>query len=190
MKYALFGICLSALFIFGGCSNKDMTVSKYYPNYTKDDILLAGKYAFLVDRGHEYIVDSYRDRLEATEIDLIFNVLVHHDYVLKAEEDECGTLATVTFNGSFGIDKASKYNSLEYKNLQNTHIEFLEKIEFFINKDNRRFVFLDIGKKEAYKNLFVEPTKDMSTCIIKNEFENSLMLDNAKNRFGVYNESY
>lgn len=186
MKHALFGICLSAVFVFGGCSQKDMNISKYYPNYTKDDILLAGKYAFLIDKNHEYIVDAYRDRLEATEVDLVFNTLVHYDYMLKVEEDACGTLATITFKGSVGIDKIGEY----YKNLQNNHIKFLKKVEFFINKNDRKFVFLDISKKEAYKNLFVEPTKDMSTCVIKNEFENTLMLDNAKNRFGDYHENY
>lgn len=188
MKHLIF-ICLSVVFIFSGCSNKEATISKYYPDYAKDDILLAGKYAFLVDKNHEYVIDSYRDHLEVTEIDLVFNTLVHNDYMLKVEEDDCGTLATVTFKSSLGIDKVSKYSSLEYKNLQNNHIRFLEKIEFFINKNNRKFVFLDISKKEAYKNLIVEPTKDMSACVIKDEFENSLMHDNAKNRFGDCHEN-
>ncbi|MGE4419447.1 MAG: hypothetical protein AB7D38_06405 [Sulfurimonas sp.] len=190
MKNTFFGVGLSIVFLFfSGCSHKEVLASKYYPNYTKDDILLAGKYAFLIDENSEYVVDSYRDRLEATKIGLIFDVLFHEDYVLKVEEDDCGTLATLILEGSFGVDKMSKYNFLEHKNLQNRRMKYWENIEFLINKENRKFIFFDMGKADAYKNVFIEPTKDMSTCIIKNEFENGLMRDNVKNTFGVYDEN-
>ncbi|MCK9472605.1 hypothetical protein [Sulfurimonas sp.] len=178
MKKTLFGVGLSVVFLlFSGCSHKEVLVSKYYPNYAKDDILLAGKYAFLTDKHHEYIVDSYRDRLEATKIDLIFHVLFHEDYVLKVEEDACGTLATLMLDGSFGVKKMNKYSSLEHKNLQIRHNEFWEKIELFTSKEN-------------CKNIFIEPTKDMSECKIKNEFENGLVKDNVKNPFGVCDENH
>ncbi len=190
MKKTIFSVGLSVVILFfGGCSHKEILASKYYPNYAKDDILLAGKYAFLSDKNSEYVIDSYRDRLEVTRIGLVFHVLFHEDYVLRVEENSCGTLATLMLDGSFGVDKMSKYNSLEHKNLQNRRMQFWEEIEFFTNKENRKFIFFDMGKADDYENIFIEPTKDMSECVIKNEFENGLMRDNAKNRFGVYDEN-
>lgn len=164
---------LSTIFLFfSGCSQKEVVTSNYYPNYTKDEILLAGKYVFLSAEPYEYIVDSYRDRLEVTKIGLIFYTLHHNDYRLTVEEDACGTLATLMAEESFGTEKTDKYSFS-----QNEHLDIWKKIDYFA------------GKKNLESNSS-EPTKDISTCIIKNEFENGLIKESVKNVFGDYDENH
>ncbi|MDD3451214.1 hypothetical protein [Sulfurimonas sp.] len=163
MRGSLFGVGLGTLFLlFSGCSHKEALTSSYYPSYTKDEILLAGKYAFKSGKEYEYIVDSYRDRLEVTKIGVGFYVLHHKDYLLKVEEDACGTMATLEAEGSFGVEKTDKYLFS-----QSEHLDVWEKIEYFLAEKNREF--------------FIKPTKDMSTCIIKSEFENGLIKKSEKN---------
>ncbi len=172
MKKNLFTLCLGAIFLlFSGCGHKELLTSKYYPNYTKDDILLAGKYAFLIDNDDEYIVDSYRDRLEATKIELVFHTLLHKDYMLKVEEDACGTLATLVLEGSFGANKTSKYYPSKYQ-----HKKFWSKVALFIDKDRG-------------DDNFIAPEKDMQACTVKDEFENGLVKDSVRNRFEVCDEN-
>lgn len=168
MKGSLFSIGFSALFLlFSGCSHKEVLTSSYYPSYTKDEILLAGKYAFKSGKEHEYIVDSYRDRLEVTKIGVRFSTLHHKDYLLKVEEDACGTMATLEAEGSFGAEKTDKYLFWE-----NEHLDIWEKIDYFIGKNR---------EKDGDENSSIKPTKDMSTCTIKSEFENGLIKKSVKN---------
>lgn len=168
MKKNLFSIGLGVIFLlFSGCAHKEVFTSNYYPSYTKDEILLAGKYAFRSGKAYEYIVDSYRDRLEVTKIGLRFSTLHHKDYLLKVQEDECGALATLVAEGSFGTEKTDKYIFSEQE-----HSAIWEKIDYFIGK-NREI--------DGDENIFIKPTKDMSTCTIKNEFENGLIKERPKN---------
>lgn len=167
MKKNLFSIGLGALFLlFSGCSHKEALTSSYYPSYTKDEVLLAGKYAFRSGKEYEYIVDSYRDRLEVTKIEVRFSTLHHKDYLLKVEEDACGTMATLEAEGSFGAEKTDKYLFGE-----NEHLDIWEKIDYFIGKNRQ---------KDGDENSSIKPTKDMSTCTIKNEFENGLIKKSVK----------
>ncbi len=184
MKRGLLGIGLSFVFLlFGGCAHKESIVSKYYPNYTKDAILLAGKYAFLSDTSHEYVIDAYRDRLEVTKIGLVFNELLHEDYILKVEEDACGTMAMLTLKHSFGMEKT------EYRSMQLNRMEFLEKMDFFVLEESHKSLFSTFGKDKKYKNIFIEPTKEMDSCVIKYEFENGFMKNDINNTYGVYDEN-
>ncbi len=172
MRGSLFSVGLSALFLlFSGCSHKEVLTSSYYPSYTKDEILLAGKYAFKSGKEYEYIVDSYRDRLEVTKIGVRFSALHHKDYLLKVEEDACGTMATLEAEGSFGAEKTDKYFFWK-----NEHLDIWEKIEYFVAEKNHK-----LNSSDRHENSFIKPTKDMSTCTIKSEFENGLIKERPKN---------
>ncbi len=177
MKKKLFSIGLGALFLlFSGCSHKEVLTSAYYPSYTKDEILLAGKYAFKSGKEYEYIVDAYRDRLEVTKIGFDFYSLHHKGYLLKVEEDACGTLATLEAEGSFGAEKTDKYLFGE-----NEHLDIWEKIEYFVTQKSDDIDSFDTNETDRYRNIFIKPTKDMSKCSIKNEFENGLIKESVKN---------
>ena len=177
MKKNLFSVGIGALFLlFSGCSHKEVLTSSYYPSYTKDEILLAGKYAFKNGKEYEYIVDAYRDRLEVTKIGFDFYTLHHKDYLLKVEEDACGTLATLEAEGSFGVEKTDKYIFSEKE-----HSDIWKKIDYFVTQKNREFNFFDANETDKYENIFIKPTKDMSTCTIKNEFENGLIKKSLEN---------
>lgn len=177
MKKNLFSVGLGALFLlFSGCSHKEVLTSNYYPSYTKDEILLAGKYAFKSGKEYEYIVDAYRDRLEVTKIGFDFYTLHHKDYLLKVEEDACGTLATLVAEGSFGTEKTDKYIFSEHE-----HSDIWDNIDYFVAEKNHEFDSSDINETDGYKNIFIKPTKDMSACTIKNEFENGLIKESVKN---------
>lgn len=184
MKRSLLSIGLSLVFLlFGGCAHKEKALFKYYPNYTKDTVLLAGKYAFLSDTGYEYVIDAYRDRLEVTRTALVFNELFHEDYILKVEEDACGTMATLTLKNSFGMEKT------EYKSMQLNRMQFLKKIDFFMLDESHKPLFSALGKDKKYKNIFIEPTKEMDSCVIKYEFENGFIKNDINTTCGVYDEN-
>lgn len=186
MKKNLLGIGLSALFLlFSGCSHKELSTSNYYPNYTKDEILLAGKYVFLNAKPYEYVIDSYRDRLEVTRTGLLFHTLHHRDYLLKVQEDECGTLATLVAKEYLGVQKKEGYSFFGYE-----PSDIWEKIDSFTGIKDPKLEQFDLNKTEEQRNIFIKPTKDMSTCIIKSEFENGLIKESVKNAFDDHNENH
>lgn len=160
--YVLFLLVL--LLSFSGCSSQKVVPSKnYFPKYTKDEILLAGKEVFLAEGEYKYIIDSYRDRLEVTRISVEFAILGHQDYLLSVKEDECGTRVSLKFTSSTGVDKKPNHRSSK-----------LDKDIFWENIQS----FLD--KKQSLK--------DMSECYIKNEFEVGIRKENIEEfEIGDYN---
>lgn len=147
-------------FIFTACSSKKIVTTKYFPNYTKDDVLLAGKKTFLDDGGYEYIVDSYRDKLEVTQISLLFYTLQHKDYMFTTQEDECGTTASLSIDGSFGLDKKATFSYME-----TLHQFFWNDIEFFLTQDKNN-------------------DNNMTECIVKDEFNKGLRKENLDDFHG------
>ncbi|MCK9337719.1 MAG: hypothetical protein M0P43_07810 [Arcobacteraceae bacterium] len=137
MKNLLFVIFL--LFMVSGCTQKEIVTTKYYENFSKDDVLLAAKRAFLITQGEEYVVDSYRDRLEVTKIGLFYhlvgNKIVIKEYLLNVEEDDLGVNAKMTIIGSYDMDKKGKY----YVDT-NEHNFIWDKIDFFLNQSDALYI--------------------------------------------------
>jgi hypothetical protein len=132
-------LVLFLLFMISGCSQKEIVTTKYYENFSKDDVLLAGKRAFLITQGEEFIVDSYRNRLEVTKIGLFYhlvgNKIVIKEYVLNVEEDDLGVLAKMTIIGSYDMDKKGKY----YVDT-NEHDFIWDKMDFFLNESDKLYI--------------------------------------------------
>lgn len=137
MKNLVFVIFL--LFMVSGCTQKEIVTTKYYENFSKDDVLLAAKRAFLITQGEEYVVDSYRDRLEVTKIGLFYhlvgNKIIIKEYLLNVEEDDLGVNAKMTIIGSYDMDKKGKY----YVDT-NEHNFIWEKIAFFLNQTDALYL--------------------------------------------------
>lgn len=123
-------ILVLALFI-SGCSQKEIVTTKYYDKFSKDDVLLAGKRAFIITQGDTYVVDPYRNKLEVTKIDTFYHLvgskITVKEYLLEVEEDELGTLAKITIVGYYDPDKKGKY----YVD-KDEHKVIWEKMDFFL----------------------------------------------------------
>ncbi|GEM_PF-1676380 len=184
MKTAFFiNILLLALFI-SGCSQKEIVTLKYYDKFSKDDVLLAGKRAFITAQNDKYIIDSYRDRLEVTKIDTFYHLvgskIVVKEYLLEVEEDDLGTLAKMTVIGYYDPDKKGKY----YVD-KDEHNFIWEKMDFFLAE--RDSLYLDAyndSKKTAlgdsfktniggfYEEKIIKPSKFMKA---NQEFEKGVI---------------
>lgn len=158
---------LAVLWLFAGCSSKEFQTTNYFDALTKDEVLTAGRLVFLDDG--KYIIDSYRDRVEATKIGMVFHTLKHEDFVLQVEENECGTNATLKMTGNFGVDKVLNHDAfeLEHKIFWYKLKAVLEEKQASLEVANKESV--DEGKKE-----FI-PQKDLTNCVIKSEFENGVI---------------
>lgn len=184
MKTAFFiNILLLAIFI-SGCSQKEIVTTKYYDKFSKDDVLLAGKRAFVTVQNDKYVVDSYRDRLEVTKIDTFYHLvgskIVVKEYLLEVEEDDLGTLAKMTVVGYYDPDKKGKY----YVD-KDEHNFIWEKMDFFLAE--RDSLYLDAyndSKKTSlgdsfktniggfYEEKIIKPSKLMKA---NQEFENGVI---------------
>ncbi|MGB7402008.1 MAG: hypothetical protein WA916_05485 [Arcobacter sp.] len=183
MKFFYLGTILIFL-LFNGCANKELVTNKYFKAYTKDEILNASKLAFKDVPNSEYIVDSYRNKLEVTKIELFYNILKKKEYILKVDEDNCGTSALLKVKTSDSDGKNIKYNDID------DHNEIWNRIDYFLGKKNE--VLAD-GKKltkdkrldkmfinyvqNISNNKIIKPTKDMTNCVIKNEFAFGVIKD-------------
>jgi hypothetical protein len=184
MKTAFFiNILLLAIFI-SGCSQKEIVTTKYYDKFSKDDVLLAGKRAFITAQDDKYVVDSYRNRLEVTKIDTFYHLvgskIVVKEYLLEVEEDDLGTLAKMTVIGYYDPDKKGKY----YVD-KDEHNFIWEKMDFFLAQ--RDSLYLDAyndSKKTSlgdsfktniggfYEEKIIKPSKFMKA---NQEFENGVI---------------
>ncbi len=184
MKTAFFiNMLLLAIFI-SGCSQKEIVTSKYYDKFSKDDVLLAGKRAFITSQSDKYVIDSYRDRLEVTKIDTFYHLvgskIVVKEYLLEVEEDDLGTLAKMTVVGYYDPDKKGKY----YVD-RDEHNFIWEKMDFFLAE--RDSLYLDAyndSKKTSlgdsfktniggfYEEKIIKPSKFMKS---NQEFENGVI---------------
>lgn len=149
------GIGLS-LIAFSGCATKEFETKNYFDAFTKDEVLQAGKWVFLAHNSNEYVIDSYRDRLEVTKIGIVFSTLTHKDFVLRVEENECGTDATLKIAASLGMKKMFNHNVLKLE-----HQFFWDEVRDFL------------ASSEKMPNENTEDAK--KECSIKNEFENGLI---------------
>ncbi|WP_419769937.1 MAG: hypothetical protein ACNI3C_11450 [Candidatus Marinarcus sp.] len=194
--YYWFNVLLTIL-IFSGCASKEFQTEKYFEAFTKDDILEAGKLAFLVEPKKEFVIDSYRNRLEVTRIGLIYNTLQHEDFILNVEEDECGTKATLNITGSFGVDKLLVHDLFESE-----HKFFWEKVNFFLNRKKElivddkqysrqanQFGSFSMGLRAVETHRIITPQKDLSKCVIKNEFEKGVIKESKSAVGGIENEN-
>ena len=177
------------LAILGGCHQADLK-TKYYPYYTKDDILLAGKMVFLIDKQENYIIDSYRDRLEVTNIELLLNIVKHKDYVIHVDEDVCGTKVNISITGTFGTEKKGKYDFLDYE-----YKEFWKRMDLLLNKENNNTLYKQENLKKEnvlthyiddpyrfYINKKIVSNKDKDQCYIRSEFDKGIIKDNQKDK--------
>ncbi len=158
---------LVVLLFLSGCSSKEFQTTNYFDALTKDEILEAGKLVFFYNG--EYLIDSYRDRLEVTKIDIVFHTLQHEDYVLNVEENECGTNATLKMTSSFGVDKVFNHDAFELE-----HKLFWYRVESIL-EDKKEL--LEMANNESVDEVKKElsPQKDLSQCVIKSEFENGVI---------------
>lgn len=184
MKTAFFiNILLLALFI-SGCSQKEIVTTKYYDKFSKDDVLLAGKRAFITAQDDKYVIDSYRDRLEVTKIDTFYHLvgskIVVKEYLLEVEEDDLGTLAKMTVIGYYDPDKKGKY----YVD-KDEHNFIWEKMDFFLAErdslyldaynDSKKTTLGDSFKTNIggfYEEKIIKPSKFMKA---NQEFENGVI---------------
>ncbi|MDY0320269.1 MAG: hypothetical protein RBR23_00925 [Arcobacteraceae bacterium] len=184
MKTAFFiNILLLALFI-SGCSQKEIVTLKYYDKFSKDDVLLAGKRAFITAQDDKYVIDSYRDRLEVTKIDTFYHLvgskIVVKEYLLEVEEDDLGTLAKMTVIGYYDPDKKGKY----YVD-KDEHNFIWEKMDFFLAErdslyldaynDSKKTTLGDSFKTNIggfYEEKIIKPSKFMKA---NQEFENGVI---------------
>jgi len=153
-------------------------------NFSKDDVLLAGKRAFITSQSDKYVIDSYRDRLEVTKIDTFYHLvgskIVVKEYLLEVEEDDLGTLAKMTVVGYYDPDKKGKY----YVD-RDEHNFIWEKMDFFLAE--RDSLYLDAyndSKKTSlgdsfktniggfYEEKIIKPSKFMKS---NQEFENGVI---------------
>jgi len=189
MKNFYISIFSAILFLFfSGCAQKEFVTKKYYPNFTKDEILNAGKLAFKNGGNNEYIIDSYRDKLEVTKIEIIFDTLEHKDYILNVKEDNCGTSADLKATSSYGALKGLKHNSFEFE-----HEEVWDRIEFFLGKKDEVLVeSMKLTRYDGLGDIFVpnivnkkviKPTKDLSECVITDEFSAGVIKDKSDGKF-------
>jgi hypothetical protein len=133
----------------------------------------------------EYIIDSYRDRLEITKIEIIWDTLEHKDYLLNVEEDKCGTNASLKVKISYGMLKSLEHNSFELE-----HNDIWDRVDFFLGKKEE--VFVDNMKLTRNDNLMdaylnnmqnlvnkktIVPTKNFNECIINDEFDLGVIKD-------------
>jgi hypothetical protein len=183
MKFFYVGAILIFL-LFNGCTNKELVTNRYFKAYTKDEILNASKLAFKDVPNIEYIVDSYRNKLEVTKIELFYNILKKKEYILKVDEDNCGTSAVLEVKTSDSDGKNLKYNDIDDND------KIWSRIDYFLGKKNE---VLANGKKltrdkdlnkmfinyvqNITNNKVILPTKDMSNCVIKNEFAFGVIKD-------------
>jgi len=171
------------LISLNGCSTKEFQTNNYFDEFTKDEILEAGKLVFLMNESDEYIIDSYRDRLEVTKIGMVFDTLTHKDFILRVKENECGTDATLKIVANLGMKKTFNHNVFEQE-----HQLFWDKIKFFISsqeefvdenkiytKNSNQYKAFSENLSEIKANRQIRPTKDMKECAIKNEFENGVL---------------
>jgi len=184
MKTAFFiNMLLLAIFI-SGCSQKEIVTSKYYDKFSKDDVLLAGKRAFITAQSDKYVIDSYRDRLEVTKIDTFYHLvgskIVVKEYLLEVEEDDLGTLAKMTVVGYYDPDKKGKY----YVD-RDEHNFIWEKMDFFLAErdslyldaynDSKKTPLGDSFKTNIggfYEEKIIKPSKFMKS---NQEFENGVI---------------
>lgn len=177
--------CTILFLFFSGCAQKEFITERYYKGFTKDEILNAGKLSFKDIPNSEYIVDSYRDKLEVTKIEIIFDTLDHMDYIFNVEEDNCGTNASLKITASYGMLKNLKHNSFEFEhnNIWNRIDYFLGKKDEvyangskFIRDENLNKMFINYVQNITNKKV-IKPTKDLSECIINDEFSLGVIKD-------------
>jgi hypothetical protein len=184
MKTAFFiNILLLAIFI-SGCSQKEIVTTKYYDKFSKDDVLLAGKRAFITTQDDKYVIDSYRNKLEVTKIDTFYHLvgskIVVKEYSLEVEEDDFGTLAKMTVIGYYDPDKKGKY----YVD-KDEHNFIWEKMDFFLAErdslyldaynDSKKTPLGDSFKTNIggfYEEKIIKPSKFMKS---NQEFENGVI---------------
>lgn len=193
MKKLFIGVNVFVVWmLFSGCASKELQTTNYFDALTKDEILDAGKLVFLNDSKTEYIIDSYRDRLEVTKIGIVFHTLTHEDFVLNVEENECGTNATLKMTSNYGVDKILNHDAFELE-----HQYFWYKLESIIEdkqeqlEENLKLAQLSNetaeqttqNSKDAEIKSIIKPTKDLSQCEIKNEFDYGV-IKNKTSRIG------
>ena len=183
MKF-FYGNIFLIVVLFSGCAQKEFTTNRYFNGYTKDDILNAGKLAFSDIPNSDYIVDSYRNKLEVTKIELFYNNLTTKEYLLKVDEDNCGSNATLEVTTANSEGKYLKHNGKE------EHDSVWNRMDYFLGKKNE---VIANGKKlirgDALNKLFIgyvqnitnkkviKPSKDLSACVIENEFSFGVIQD-------------
>lgn len=183
MKF-FYGNIFFIIVLFSGCAQKEFTTNRYFNGFTKDEILNAGKLAFADIPNSEYIVDSYRNKLEITKIELFYNNLTQKEYRLKVDEDNCGSTAILEVTTANSEGKYLKHNDIK------EHDDIWNRMDYFLGKKNE---VLANGKKlirtDALNKLFIDyvqnitnkkvikPSKDLSGCVIENEFSFGVIQD-------------
>lgn len=182
-------ICLLVLLFITGCSQKELITTKYYNDYSKDDILLATKRAVLSTQEKEkYMIDSYRDRVEIVKIDVVSYItgskIIVKEYTIKVKEDDFGTKADMSIQGYFEPDK-----TMRYQVDKNEHNFIWERIDFFLNEKD--MLYLDAYKYTQntplgdsfntsigglYSDKLINSSKSLKNNI---EFSNGPILDNV-----------
>jgi hypothetical protein len=161
---------LAVLWLFAGCSSKEFQTTNYFDALTKDEVLSAGRLVFL-NEGN-YIIDSYRDRVEVTKIGMVFHTLKHEDIVLNVQENECGTNATLKMTGNYGVDKAFNHDAFELE-----HKLFWYKVKTILEEKHALQETVNHENNETQSEVKPELTsqKDLTNCVIRTEFENGVI---------------
>lgn len=163
-----------------------MITTKYYNNYTKDEVLLASKRAFIVAQDDKYIIDSYRDRLEVTKIELFYhfvgNKVTVKEYLVEVEEDDFGTIAKMTIQGYYDPDKKGQY----YVD-KDEHSYIWDKVDFFLKQKDSFYIdayhyskgsdlqeSFKVNTAGSYYDKLINPTKVQKAS---HEFKNGLIGD-------------
>lgn len=186
MKKFYFNLLLVVFTLsFTSCAKKEFSTNRYYEKYTKDEILYAGKLAFNEISNKDFVIDSYRDKLEVTNIEVFYSTLKHEDYIIEVKEDACGTDANLTIKNSSNMKTNFEYNSNK-----SSHNEIWERIDFFLGKKtkteigihtlSRDYIFTNLPDNNLFvisKDKIIKPKKDLSNCKIENEFKNGVLRD-------------
>lgn len=174
MKKILIYIGISFyIILLSECFAKEFQSESYFDGFTKDEILEASKLSILINEDYEYVIDSYRNRLEITKISVLFGNLMHKDFVLYVDENECGTNASLKISINEGIDKTAsgEVSEKEYQLFWDNIKLFLFYPEEISSKNKNSIEKLK--KNKIYRK--IKPTKNMKECFIKNEFENGFI---------------
>ncbi len=134
---------------------------RYFDSYTKDEVLLAGKKVFGSPKAYEYMIDSYRDRIEVADIKTFLNVVWQKDYNLSVDGDNCGTMAMLTIKNSYGEEKIGAKDAPE-----DEHKAFWVKLE------------------QKLKTIEHNATSDIN-CTIEDEFSSGVKRDEGNIESGI-----
>jgi len=111
---SIFIVSFVTLFFIIGCSSKTQYVSntKYYDyNITKDQLLDAVKKVFVLSDKGDFVVDTYRDEINATKSKAVYKLYTmdirndHFDFKIDENITQKTLKATLSLSRTYGIDE-------------------------------------------------------------------------------------